>query len=164
MTTSTTVAGVVDAPSVDTVHPHAIRSTGCVSAERMECGENFPDDDYAYHFDTRTEMLAAINATDWSFDEARLWCNNCAPGADQLVSAGDIQPDTLHWLVESSCFTIQCTRCQQILESDCGEAHFHSTRAATEAAVRARWMVSPHQVWCRTCTALGEPPPIPDGK
>jgi hypothetical protein len=163
MTTPATTVTAAEEPTVDTVHPDAIRQRDCISGECLACGENFPDDDYAYHFDTRTEMLAAIRDTEWYCDANGLWCGNCLPDAAELVSADDIEPHTLGWLTESSCFTIHCTRCQLILESDYGEAHFHSTQAALEAAVHARWMVSPNQVWCRACTALVEPAPTPHG-
>jgi hypothetical protein len=82
-----------------------------------------------------------------------------ARGGDAATPAtptllGEVAPENVDWLAEDSCFTMQCTRCQRILESDCGEAHFPSVRAAAEAALSARWLVSAHRVWCRSCTAL----------
>lgn len=51
MTTLATTVTAGEDPTVDTVHPDAIRRRDCVSGECLACGENFP---YAYHFDTVT--------------------------------------------------------------------------------------------------------------
>lgn len=138
----------------------AVMPTDCVAAQCTSCGENFPDDDYAYHFDTNAEMISAIAEADWHLGAHELRCTNCQPD-DQptpgaLAALGTRRPDCLN---EVSCFTIRCTRCTFILETDCGQAHFPSAQAAAEAAVSARWTVSPHQVWCRTCTAAVSPSP-----
>lgn len=145
----------VDEPLADTVPPDAIQTTDCVSAECTDCAQNFPDDDYAYHFDTRGQMVEAINATDWHLSDDGLRCADCAPDAAETSEApGDATAEGPDWLDELSCFAIQCTRCHHTLESDCGEAHFPSVAAAVEAALSARWLVSTHRVWCHTCTAL----------
>lgn len=152
---STQSTTTVDEPIVDTVHPDAIRTRDCVSAECTDCAQNFPDDDYAYHFDTRGAMVGAINATDWHLSADGLRCADCAPDdAETHDAPGNVTSEGLDWLDEVSCFAIQCTRCHQALESDCGEAHFPSAAAAAEAAISARWFVSAHRVWCRRCTAL----------
>lgn len=148
MGTQVTAATAAEEADAGTVHADAIRSRDCVSAECVNCAENFPDDDYVYHFDTRGEMLDAISQTDWRLGPGGLRCTVCAP------DGVDTEPENLDWIAEASCFTIQCTRCRVVLESDCGEAHFPSIRAAAEAALSARWMVSAHRVWCRGCTAL----------
>lgn len=152
---STQSTATVDEPIADTMHPDAIQTRDCVSAECIDCAQNFPDDDYAYHFDTRGQMVEAINATDWHPSAAGLRCADCAPDAAETGEApGDVTSVGLDWLDELSCFAIQCTRCHKTLESDCGEAHFPSAAAAAEAALSAHWLVSTHRVWCRTCTAL----------
>lgn len=114
----------------------------------------FPDLDYAYHFDTRGEMLQSIGETDWQPARDGLRCPDCAVDNSTMSPAGEIEPGNLDWLSEGCCFTIQCTRCERVLEVDCGEAHFPSTQAAASAALAARWLVSAHRVWCRACSAL----------
>lgn len=132
--------GIAD---VDTVHPRAIRSRDCVSGAHVD---DTPSP--ASENDTHRDMVDAIGHTHRRRRPGRLGCTVCA--GDTL----DTEPQNLDWLEEASCFTIHCTRCHRVLESDCGEAHFSSTRAAAQAALAACWMVSAHRVWCRGCSAL----------
>lgn len=152
--TTISAAAAVERDSLDVVHPDAIRSRDCVSAECIECAEPFPGRDYAYPFGTRAAMLQSIGETDWQPASDGLRCPDCAGDIPGMSPTGEIEPECLDWLAESCCFTVQCTRCERVLESDCGEAHFPSTRAAADAALAARWLVSAHRVWCRACSAL----------
>ncbi|TXI53503.1 hypothetical protein [Mycolicibacterium mageritense] len=154
MSTPRTTYTVDHDPNINDAHRDALRRRQCVSAACTDCGQTFPDDDYAYHFHTRTELIAAIGETDWQLDNTGPRCTNCTPDRrPQPSELGDITPETFDWLSEACCFTIHCTRCLRTLESDYGEAHFASTRAATEAALAARWHVSAHRTWCARCTA-----------
>lgn len=143
------------AAELDTIHPDSFLPRDCVSGECVDGAQIFPDDGYAHHFDTRDDVISAVAATDWQLGADGLRCADCAPtDNDRTAVVGAGVPATHDWLAEVRCVVVQCTRCQRILESDCGDAHFHSVQAAAEAALAARWLVSTHKVWCRTCTAL----------
>lgn len=151
MSTPISIVTVGEALDSDSIAPR-----NCMSAQCVGCAENFPDDDYTYHFASRREMIAVIAQTNWHLGPDGLRCNDCAPEPREPapVTAGDVWQGTSGWIVETSCFTIQCTRCHCVLESDCREAHFPSIRTAAEAALSGHWMVSAHRVWCRSCAAL----------
>ncbi len=152
--TALSATAAVEFDSLDAVHPDSICARECVSAECIECAEPFPDLDYAYHFATQSEMLLSIGETDWEPARDGLRCPDCAVDNSSVSPTSQTEPENLDWLCASCCFTIECTRCAQVLEVDCGEAHFSSTQAAAAAALAARWLVSAHRVWCRAYSAL----------
>lgn len=113
---------------------------------------------------THRDLLEAIRPSDWHpGDDGLRWAAHAPDDAATERIPGDVSPTTIDWHADACRFTIQCTRCHRMLETGCGEAHFPSAHAAADAAVAARWLVSAHRVWCRSCTALVDPatsPPV----
>ncbi|WP_333890897.1 hypothetical protein [Mycolicibacterium gadium] len=139
----------------DSTQPQAFVLRRCLTATCDGCHGGLPDQANG-HYQTCTAIVAAIKDNAWTLSNEGLHCPQCA-APDDLGDAAQVDiaavAPSLSWLSEIACTLISCTHCYFHLESDRGEAHFPSMKAATEAALSRGWMFAAHQVWCVPCAA-----------
>lgn len=139
----------------DSAQPQAFDLRRCLTATCDGCHGRFPDQTIG-HYQTFTEMLAAINDSAWTLSSEGLHCPQCAAPDEPDDTGRGARVDIAQspsWLDELCCTLISCTHCHFHLENECGEAHFPSMLAAATAALSRGWMFAAHQVWGVPCAA-----------